>query len=564
MNISELDHCSQLPFFRNCNFSRLRSLMLVMTFGLMAHGALAQNDARVLSIVAPASVATGATFTATITMTNSGANPWSTANSYSLGLESPRNNTRWLASGRVALPNDVNPGDTVTFTSDFTAPTTPGIYTFTWSMLQEGVEWFGQLASTTIRVGNGRFTPGDVVVMQVLSTAVDPPAFNTAGTALVLQDISPASSAITFEVDLPLTGSNALVTGGNPFSGMIDLSTDKSYLVVGGYNTNAPYRPAGANVSVEASGSPVPRAIGVVNSGGQYRLRASTTTGFSGGTFRGVVSDGQDNFWGGAQNGGIYYFGNNSAPVQINPAGAGAIRDMIMVNGRPFFSTSQFPAANNFGVVAFSSVAPTSPEVPTLIIDSGNAVTGATGTANPKGFCVNSNLTIAYVVDLRSASAGGGIYRYNGTGTGLAGSWTYQYTLVNGLFANGGAFQEVIADFNGANPTLYATAAASATGNSAGNTLVTAVDSGPTTTTFSTIAAAPSGASYRGLTFAPKPISLSITKSGGNVVVRWSGGGVLLSASTVTGPYTPVAGSPISPYTTPATSSAVFYAVGAP
>ena len=59
-----------------------------------------------------------------------------------------------------------------------------------------------------------------------------------------------------------------------------------------------------------------------------------------------------------------------------------------------------------------------------LVINSGNTVTGASGTANPKGFYVNTNLTIAYVVDLRTAP-NGGIYRYNGTGAGTAGSWTY-------------------------------------------------------------------------------------------------------------------------------------------
>jgi hypothetical protein len=355
-----------------------------------------------------------------------------------------------------------------------------------------------------------------------------------------------------------------MITGANPFTGMIDLSTDKNYIVVGGYHTNAPYRPAGANVSVEAAGSPVPRVVGTVNSGGQYVLRASTTppTGFTGGTFRGVVSDGQNNFWGGAQNNGIYYFGNNSAPMTINGAGAGAIRDMIMVQGRPCFTTSQFPSAGNFGVVAFTSVAPTSPETPTLIIDSGNAVvTGATGTANPKGFCIKSNYTIAYVADLRpiatgANNTGGGIYRYNGTGTGLAGSWTYQYTITNNLFLNGGAFQEVVADFSGANPILYATAAAGSGGNNAGNTLVTAVDTGAATTTFTTLATAPFGTSYRGLTFAPRPISLSIARSGTNIVIS--------SSTAVAGPYSPVAGSPASPYTNAPSGTARFYSVGAP
>jgi IS5 family transposase len=70
---------------------------------------------------------------------------------------------------------------------------------------------------------------------------------------------------------------------------------------------------------------------------------------------------------------------------------------------------------------------------------------------------VNTNLTIAYVADLR-ASPYGGLYRYNGTGTGLAGSWTYAYTLANNLFPSGG-FQEILVDFSGASPRIYATPA---------------------------------------------------------------------------------------------------------
>ena len=98
----------------------------------MAGIGIAQNAADFGSISAPASVAPGETFTATITMTNTGANPWTSAGLYALGSESPRNNLAWLASGRVALPADpINPGDVAVFTATFTAPPTPGIYNFT-------------------------------------------------------------------------------------------------------------------------------------------------------------------------------------------------------------------------------------------------------------------------------------------------------------------------------------------------------------------------------------------------------------------------------------------------
>ncbi|HUR46462.1 MAG TPA: hypothetical protein VMZ27_11350, partial [Candidatus Saccharimonadales bacterium] len=423
-------------------------------------------------------------------------------------------------------------------------------------MVQNGTAWFGPIVAQQIRVGTGRFTPGDLVVLQVVPTGSD--AISPNGAGMVLNNFSVSSLSTTFKVNLPVTGPDAIVTGSSPFTGMTDLSSDGNYIVVGGYNVVPPY-----TASVEVAGSPIPRAIGTINSAGQFVLNARTTTGFAGGTFRGVVSDGLGNFWGGAQNSGIYYFGNNFPAKQISPAGAGAIRNMIMVKGRPYFTTSQYPVAGNFGVAAFPSVAPTSPEEPSLVLDTGNNATGATGTANPKGFYFNTNLTIAYVVDLRTAPSGG-IYRYNGTGTGLAGSWTYAYTLTNNLFGNGGAFQDVIVDFSGANPKLYATAGSSATGIAAGTNLVTAIDTGAATTRFTLLATAAAGTAFRGLSFAPKLVSLAIARNGSNIVITWPGGGVLYSASDVAGPYTPVDGSPTSPYTVSAPSAAQFYAVGYP
>jgi hypothetical protein len=43
----------------------------------------------------------------------------------------------------VELPNDVAPGEAVTFRFEITAPDEPGAYRFRWRMLQEQVEWFG-------------------------------------------------------------------------------------------------------------------------------------------------------------------------------------------------------------------------------------------------------------------------------------------------------------------------------------------------------------------------------------------------------------------------------------
>lgn len=54
----------------------------------------------------------------------------------------------------------------------------------------------------------------------------------------------------------------------------------------------------------------------------------------------------------------------------------------------------------------------------------------------------------------------------------------------------------------------------------------------------------------------PSTVSaLHIALSGSNVVITWTGSGVLQSATSVTGPYTTVAGSPTSPYTVPLSSN---------
>ena len=273
----------------------MKSLLLCCAGLMLMQTAFAQNNAEVVSITAPKSVAAGGTFDAIITMKNTGSTAWTTAGNYALGSESPRNNTLWLPVGRIALPAEpVNPGDEPEFVVTFTAPTTPGVYNFAWGMVQDGVQWFGQIASQTIRVGNGRFTPGDLVVMQAVATGSD--AISANGTAIVLNNFSRTTLNTTFVAALPFTGPNAIVTGSSPFTGMIDLSTEGSYIVVGGYNASLPN-----SANVEAATLTSPRAVGTVNSGGQFVLNATTSSGFTGGTFRGVVSDGLNNFWGGAQ-----------------------------------------------------------------------------------------------------------------------------------------------------------------------------------------------------------------------------------------------------------------------
>ena len=86
----------------------------------------------------------GQTYTVSLTMRNNGSNTWTAATLYRLGSRNPTDNWTW-GPARVALPASVSPGAQVTFTFNVTAPSTPGTYNFQWSMVQDGVQWFGEL-----------------------------------------------------------------------------------------------------------------------------------------------------------------------------------------------------------------------------------------------------------------------------------------------------------------------------------------------------------------------------------------------------------------------------------
>lgn len=100
----------------------------------------------------PATIARNGTFTASITMKNTGTATWTTATGFKLGSWNPTNNTvwgtsRWDMPAGSSIPTDGQ----VTFTRTFTAPATPGTYVFQWRMIKSGVAFFGT-TSTAVTV----------------------------------------------------------------------------------------------------------------------------------------------------------------------------------------------------------------------------------------------------------------------------------------------------------------------------------------------------------------------------------------------------------------------------
>jgi hypothetical protein len=82
-----------------------------------------------------------------LTMKNSGTSTWNNEGIFRLGSQNPQGNITW-GFNRVFLNEDetVEPGSVKTFSFEVTAPQTKGMHRFQWRMVQENIQWFGDLS----------------------------------------------------------------------------------------------------------------------------------------------------------------------------------------------------------------------------------------------------------------------------------------------------------------------------------------------------------------------------------------------------------------------------------
>jgi serine protease len=116
------------------------------------HSFLPQS-AEFVSQAVPTEMIESQNYKVAVTLRNSGSTTWTVAGNYHLG--SPN----WAAWGvnRISVPSAVAPGEQVTFDFTVRAPA-PGTYNFQWRMVQDGVEWFGDLTPNVpinVRTDNG-------------------------------------------------------------------------------------------------------------------------------------------------------------------------------------------------------------------------------------------------------------------------------------------------------------------------------------------------------------------------------------------------------------------------
>lgn len=124
----------------------------------------AVRDAQFVSQSIATTMQAGGVQTVNVQMRNTGNYIWSAGTAFRLGASG--DSSTW-GTGRALLAGDVAPGQTASFTFNVTAPSAPGIYTFQWQMLQEGVTWFGAITPTvsvTVLSGSISANPGTCAI----------------------------------------------------------------------------------------------------------------------------------------------------------------------------------------------------------------------------------------------------------------------------------------------------------------------------------------------------------------------------------------------------------------
>lgn len=108
-----------------------------------------QNAAQFVEQVVPTTMNAGSVYSIRIRMKNLGSTTWTPSSQHKLGSQNPQDNTDWQFN-RVNVSTTVAPQGFQDFIFNVTAPSTLGNHNFQWRMVQESVEWFGDLTQNVV------------------------------------------------------------------------------------------------------------------------------------------------------------------------------------------------------------------------------------------------------------------------------------------------------------------------------------------------------------------------------------------------------------------------------
>lgn len=354
--------------------------------------------------------------------------------------------------------------------------------------------------ATIANTANTAFTPGDLAVVRLGDGTQ---TLSADGNSVFIDEYS-TNGTLVQSFPLPDGGASPVVIGGTAASeGALARSLDGSVLSFPGYQI------ALAGSSSSLAGSSVPRAACTMDVNGNFIIAASTASQYSADNFRGVATDGTNNFWGAGSAGGTCYLGTASTPAVVQTANPNT-KVVSIFNGNLYFSTGA-SAGDGPGIYGFSGLPVSTAPATGLILPGASA--------SPYGFSFSPDGLTAYVADEVT-----GISKWTNSGA----SWSQAYS-----FGAGTASRGLVADWGEANPVLYAS-----TTNTAGNALIKLVDAGAGSSPV-TLAAAVPNTVFRGVAFAPKAAQ-SITFASGAMLTNlygasaFSDGAAAASGLTVT------------------------------
>ena len=333
---------------------------------------------------------------------------------------------------------------------------------------------------------NPFFAPGNLAVLRVGGSGQ---TLTNSGNTVYIDQFTP-TGALVNSLAVPDSGDSALLVSGSASSeGELARSLDRTLLAFAGYHAD---RGTVSGSLASQSGSAVPRGLATISAQRVYTLIQTSTDVYSGNNIRGATTDGTNNFWTAGTPNGTYWFNPPQSPVNVQTNG-GSTLAVRAVGGNLYFSTQK----GTNGIYTFQGGGLPKTGTPTNLLF-------ATGSSSkPAGFDLRSDLTLAYVADQRTSSAGGIQKWTNGLG-----GWGLAYTLSTG---SGTGAYGVTVDFSGVNPVLYATTVDSGSSNT--NRLVSLVDTG--SNAIPAVLAVSGASAFRGLDFVPdlRPLILAQPQS---------------------------------------------------
>jgi hypothetical protein len=338
---------------------------------------------------------------------------------------------------------------------------------------------------------NGQFDVGNLVVSQV-GLDGNSTALNSAATAVVLKEFSVSGLAFTGDnafMPTSAVGNNHMLTtsGSATSEGFLSLSADRQHLAFQGYDA--------AVGTAGIAASTVNRVLARVD----LNMAIDTTTALTDGTYSGnnirasYLSG--STFYATGAAGGVrsVAFGGNSSTAE-----SGTLANARVVN---IFNGNVYSSSASGAFVGINLVGG---NTATLAIATGSG-------SSPYDF-VFTDPNTCYIADDRAttgATPTGGLQKWVNSG----GTWTLAYTMGVPSLTTGFVGLRGLT-FDSAGGTFYAT--------STDNRIVSVVDPGNASATFTTLATAGTNTAFRGVEFiaAPAPGSLALLGLGGLLAAR--------------------------------------------